>query len=365
LLVFGIFCGAFVHAQDVPGSPPLLHSNANVVLVPTLVKTSRGEPVFGLNVNDFILTEDGIGQKISLEENLDSQPLALVIVVQTGGAGRRRLVTYRELGSLLDSLVGAVPHRVVVVGFDSEPHILAEFTPDLNNIAEVMTNLQPGDGGAAIVDSLHFAVGLLREQPTSYRRAILSISETLDHGSQGRFEDALRGIAATDATIYSLGFSTTKADMTHNADEFQSHYTPAPTHGCLAKDQSNGSENHPVPVPDGKGNNRAMQTFDCVTLLAPPLFVGKMMVMAVLDGMHRNVPKSVAQLTGGEYFRFENRRELARGLISISNLIPNSYILSFSPQADSPGFHLIEVRLKDRTGLHIDARKGYWADTAP
>jgi len=118
LLVFRIFSGAYAHAQEAPGSTPLLHRNANIVLVPTLVKTSSGEPIFGLNVNDFILTEDGIEQRISLEENFDSQPLALVIVVRTGGAGRRRLDTYRELGPLLDSLVGAVPHRVAVVGFE-------------------------------------------------------------------------------------------------------------------------------------------------------------------------------------------------------------------------------------------------------
>jgi VWFA-related protein len=365
LLVFGIFSGAYAHGQDVPGSTPLFHRDTNIVLVPTLVKTNHGEPVFGLNANDFIVTEDGIEQKSSLEQNFDSQPLALVIVVQTGGAGGRRLDGYRELGPLLDSMVGAVPHRVAVIGFDSEPHIEAEFTPDLNNVAKVMANLQPGDGGAAILDSLHFAVDLLRKQPTSYRRAILSISETLDHGSRGSFEDALRAIDDTNTTIYSLGFSTTKADMSQDLHEFNSDYTPAPTHGCFAKDQSNGSDNHPVAVPDGNANNRAMQTFDCLTLLAPPLFAGKMMVMAALDGMHRNVPKSVSQLTGGEYFKCENRRDLARGLITLSNLIPNSYVLSFSPQAESPGFHLIDVRLKDRTDLSIDARKGYWADTTP
>jgi hypothetical protein len=80
--------------------------------------------------------------------------------------------------------------------------------------------------------------------------------------------------------------------------------------------------------------------------------------------MHRNVPESVARLTGGEYFKFENTRSLERGLITLSNQIPNSYILSFSPQADSPGFHAIDVRLKQRTGLHVDARKGYWAESS-
>jgi VWFA-related protein len=351
-----------MYAQDVSDSTPVLRRGANLVLVPTLIKTSKGEPVFGLTANDFILTDDGIEQKISLEENTDSQPLALVIVVQTGGAGGRRLDSYRRLGPLLDSIVGAVPHRVAVVGFDSEPHIEAGFTPDLNKVAEVMANLQPGNGGAAILDSLGFAVDLLRKQPTSYRRAILSFSETLDHGSQSKLESALRAIDDTNTTIYSLGFSTTKADMQHEEDEFNSDLTPAPEHGCLAKDQSNGSETHPVQVPDGRGNNRAMQTFDCLTLLAPPLRAAKMATMAALDGMHRNVPQTVAQLTGGEYFKFENTRGLERGLITISNQVPNRYALSFSPPVDSPGLHAIDVRLKDRAGLHVDARKGYWAD---
>src|ERR1700733_11559930 len=132
-LAFEVFCGACTHAQDVSDSTPVLRRGATLVLVPTLIKTSRGEPVFGLTANDFILTDDGIEQKISLEENTDSQPLALVIVVQTGGGGGRRLDSYRSLGPLLDAVVGGVPHRVAVVAFDSEPHIQADFTPELNN----------------------------------------------------------------------------------------------------------------------------------------------------------------------------------------------------------------------------------------
>src|SRR3984885_4644628 len=169
-LAFEVLYGACAQAQDISDSTPVLGRGANLVFVPTLIKTNSGEPVFGLTANDFVLTDDGIERKISLEENTGSEPLALVIVVQTGGAGGRRLDSYRSLGPLLDSLVGAVPRRVAVVGFDSEPHIEAEFTPDLNNVAGVMANLQPGNGGAAILDSLGFAVELLRKQPTSYRR---------------------------------------------------------------------------------------------------------------------------------------------------------------------------------------------------
>src|SRR5271165_3787635 len=107
--------GACTHAQNVPDSTPLLGRGANLVMVPTRIKSGSGEPVFGLTANDFILTDDGIEQKLSLQEGTDSQPLALVIVVQTGGAGGRRVDSYRRLGPLLDSIVGAVPHHVAVV----------------------------------------------------------------------------------------------------------------------------------------------------------------------------------------------------------------------------------------------------------
>jgi VWFA-related protein len=353
---------AHLHAQETADSTPVFHAGTNLVLVPTLVKTDKGEPVFALTANDFILTDDGIPQKVSIEEDTDSQPLALVILVETGGAGGRRLDSYRKLGPLLDALVGAVPHHVAVVSFDNQSRIEQEFTPDMNDVAGALANLQPGDGGAAILDSLVYAVSLLRKQPPSYRRAILMFSETLDRGSQGKLEDALRAIDDTNTTIYSLGFSTTKADMKHEAGNFNSDLTPAPTHGCFAKDQSNGSETHPVEEPGTQGKSRAMQTFDCFGLLAPPLIAAKMAVMAAIDGMHRNVPETVAHLTGGEYYKFENVKNLERGLITISSHVPNRYVLSFSPPADAAGLHAIEVHLKDRTGLHVEARKSYWAD---
>ena len=71
----------------------------------------------------------------------------------------------------------------------------------------------------------------------------------------------------------------------------------------------------------------------------------------------------MAQLTGGEFYRFENTSSLVRGLMTISNHVPNRYVLSFHPQAPHPGFHAIELRLKDYPGLRVAARTGYWADT--
>jgi hypothetical protein len=70
----------------------------------------------------------------------------------------------------------------------------------------------------------------------------------------------------------------------------------------------------------------------------------------------------VAQLTGGEYFKFTDARSLKRGLLVISHHLPNRYVLSFQPPAPHPGFHSISLRLRDYPDLVVDARNGYWAD---
>jgi hypothetical protein len=87
-----------------------------------------------------------------------------------------------------------------------------------------------------------------------------------------------------------------------------------------------------------------------------------MAYLAAKDGLQRNVPESVAQLTGGEYFAFKDATTLSRHLITISNDAPNYYVLSFHPQSPLPGLHALNLRLKDRPELQLSARNSYWVD---
>jgi VWFA-related protein len=290
---------------------------------------------------------------------------------------------------MLTSIVGNVFHQVAVVTFDSQPHVLQSFTGDTDEAIDALRTLQPGctrqhhymnctgphpiyniplgDNGAAILDSLTYAVDLLRDQPPIYRRAILLISETLDRGSTTTIQRAVRAIADTNTTIYSIGFSTGKSEAAHYAYRelptqpsgrprgilsLENHH-PNPPHGCMGKD--------PDPDPDAT-NNKWIQAYDCLTQLAPPLTFAKMAAIAAVDGMKTNIPETVAHMTGGEYFHLSNPKELEGYLSTIANHVPNRYVLSFYPQNPHPGLHTITLHAPNYTALDITARTTYWID---
>jgi hypothetical protein len=86
--------------------------------------------------------------------------------------------------------------------------------------------------------------------------------------------------------------------------------------------------------------------------------------IATADSMLKNVPATVARLTGGEYFKRGSERNLQQDLLAMENHLPNRFILSFHPQAPHPGLHVLTLKLPDNEGLKVTARTSYWAELA-
>jgi len=331
--------------------PPTLTVQSNLVEVPALVTTKKGEVVFGLTAKDFVLTDDGAPQTIRVEPDTDSQPLALAIVVETGGVGVSHSEDYRRLGAILDALVGGVQHRVAVIGFDSVPQLMVPFTGDTEEAAQVLGHLPTGDQGAAILDALAFAVDELRGEPAEYRRAILLLSETVDQGSKTTLTEALRQISDTNTAMYSFAFSSAKASVAHEAGKFN-QAEPGPAHGCFSREGADAEYQ----------GHYSKQVLDCISQLAPPLRLATMAFVAARDSLRKNTAESVARLTGGQYVHFKNAKDLRAGLIALSNDVPNAYVLSFRPTAPTVGLHALHVEVRGRPDLVVRARTEYWME---
>ena len=124
---------ARAQASAPPASPTqTLNANSTLVLVPALVRNKAGELVFTLKADDFVLTDDGIPQKLTLERDTGSEPLALVVLIQAGAAskksawypkmrGTRHGHPFLTMPIMIEAMVGNVPHRIAVVRLRQRP----------------------------------------------------------------------------------------------------------------------------------------------------------------------------------------------------------------------------------------------------
>jgi hypothetical protein len=75
-------------------------------------------------------------------------------------------------------------------------------------IEQDLKSLQPGDGGAAILDAVSYAVKLLAKRPDQRQHVLLLISETRDHGSRfANLDDVIALVGVTNTAVYTLPFS--------------------------------------------------------------------------------------------------------------------------------------------------------------
>ena len=312
---------------------PNLRVATTEVLVPTLVEKKDGGILYGLKQGDFVLEDNGVPQKIKVQPEMDTAPVALLVAVEQGGTSVLEFDKLARLGPLLDVFLFDPRSQVALVGFDSAPHLIQDFTPSSDQVNAELTKLEPGNGGAAILDTVNYAVTLLESRPKEFRRVLLLISEERDHGSKHtKGVQLIRKIGESDVLVLSVSYSPAVAEVANDLKgPYYGQTTPAhtPTPG--------------LPEESAAGN-----------LLAP-------LAMA-LNAAKRNVAKEVAAMSGGEYTTFVGDKRFEAEILRAARDARNRYLITFSPSDPTPGLHTIRVRTGEDYGARIVARANYWRD---
>ncbi|HWT66237.1 MAG TPA: hypothetical protein VN151_08980, partial [Terracidiphilus sp.] len=184
---------------------PTIRVTTREVLVPTLIEKPDGSVVYGLRQPDFILEDNGVPQKIRVQEEMDTAPVALVVAVEQGGVSELEFDKVARLGPLLDMFLTDSRSEAAIMGFDSRPHLLHDYAHSSEDLNETLHHLDSGDGGSAILDTISSAVDLLETQPKEYRRVLLLISEERDHGSKHtRPVELIKKIGGSDVLVLSV-----------------------------------------------------------------------------------------------------------------------------------------------------------------
>lgn len=296
---------------------PTLQITANEVLVPTLVERPHGEILYGLKPGDFVVEDDGVRQKIRVQEEMDTAPVALAVVVEQGAMSVLEFDKLARLGPMLDLFLNDERGESALVGFDSQPRLIHDFTHSQEELNKELKHLEPGDGGAAILDSVGYAVDLLDTQPKEYRRVLLLISEERDHGSKfTKPEGLIRKIGRSDVLVLCVTFSPARAELLHDLED--------------------------------SGNNRTMSILSVLWM--------------AVQAVKKNVAKEIALMSGGEYTSFTGDKGFEQRIADAAKRSRNRYLISFNPTHPTPGLHTLRVRLTRDYGARIVARANYWVD---
>jgi len=327
VLLFALLAAAGALAQDTPAqdtpAQDTIHTQSNVVIVPVLVKNAKGEAVYGLGAKDFVIEDDGVEQAVRLDEAAEGSVMSLVIAIQRGRRANYEFPRIRGLSAMVDPIVEAGLGRVAIVEFDSQAELIQDFSGSSDKTTETLKTLQPGDGGAAILDAVDYSVKLLEKAPRERQRVLLLISETRDHGShQAKVEDVVAEIGHSNTAVYALAFSPSRSNV---LDTMRGN---------------NMAEMHPSP-----------------DLLAPFILAA--------EAMKKNIPGTVAAMTGGEYELFATRTNFEARMIDFTNHLHSRYLLSIEARNPHAGLHQIRVRLRDPGDRTVLARSSYWVAAEP
>jgi VWFA-related protein len=306
-----------------PGSnqqTPTIRVTTNEVLVPTLVEKHGGGVVYGLKQGDFVLEDNGVPQKIRVQEEMDTAPVSLVVAVEEGGVSALEFDKLAKLGPLLDLFLSDGRSQAALMGFDSHPHLIHDYTHSSDEIGDSLKHLEQGDGGDAILDTVSSAVDLLEDTPKQYRRVLLLVSEKRDHGSKHtKPEQLVEKIDRSDVLVLSISFSPSRAEFLHDVKD--------------------------------SGDDRVMNLFSTVAM--------------IVQAFKKNVAKEVAGMSGGEYTTFTGDKAFEERVVEAAKHARNRYLISFSPSNPTLGLHTIRVNTVQDYGARIVARANYWLTAQP
>lgn len=322
--------GLQCQSPSLAAPPPdaTITATSTLVIVPALVRAPSGDLPAALRASDFLLTDNGVRQAVTVS-NTEHRPLSVLVLMQTGGAAVEQLPLYGKLGTMLSYLTANSPHRVALVEFDSQPEYTWQFTSNVDDLNDGFTHPNAGDSGAAILDAVSYGIDLLHNEPPSYRRVILLVSQTHDEGSRARADQVIQSLGENNITIECISFSPAKAWL---------------------KDQFTRPRHENAPYRLSPNLPPLLHTFN----------LGEPLGMA-FKAMQNDTSAEIAALSGGESLPFGNKAELDQQLASLTNHFAATYTLSFRPSSKRPGFHSLQLRIAGHPEFQVSARTSYWA----
>ena len=326
-----------------------------LVNTPVTVRDGRGEMVHNLEVRDFQITDNGVAQRVS-HFDLGGDPLSLVILIETSSRIEPLLPQVRKTGILFTQTVMGPTGEGAVVGFNDSVDKLQDFTTNSDLVENTIAHLREGTSGSKLYDAMALGVEMLSGRPEATadkpgrRRVLMILSEATDAGSEAKLGQVLRQAQLANVTIYSVGLSTTRAELQAKPKDTRPQITPP---GTFPLPPQPGVPQTPTSEENRYGN---------IDLMAAAVWV----VQHIHDQVKDHALEVAATATGGAHLSTFKDRSIEKAIDEIGGELHSQYNISYTPAgADTPGYHEIRVNIvrNDAKNLKVRARPGYYLAT--
>jgi VWFA-related protein len=326
-----------------------------LVNTPVTVRDGRGDMVHNLEAHDFHITDNGVAQQIS-HFNLGGDPISLVILVETSSRIAPLLPEMRKTGILFTQTVMGPTGEAAVVGFNDSVDKLQDFTTNGDPIENTIAHLGQGTSGSKLYDAMAVGVEMLSGRPQATadkpgrRRVLMILSEATDAGSEAKLGEVLRQAQLANVTIYSVGLSTTRAELQAKPKDTRPQITPP---GTFPLPPQPGIPQTPTSEENRYGN---------IDLLALAVWA----VQHVHDQVKDHALEVAATATGGAHLSTFKDRSIEKAIDEIGGELHSQYTISYAPSgSDAAGYHEIKVNVLrgDAKNLKVRARPGYYLAT--
>jgi VWFA-related protein len=323
-----------------------------LVNTPVTVRDGRGDMVHNLEARDFRITDDGVTQRIA-HFDLGGDPLSMVILLQTSSRIEPLLPQVRKTGILFTQTVMGPTGEAAVVGFNDSVDKLQDFTTNADLLENTIAHLGEGTSGSKLYDAMAVGVEMLSGRPQATadkpgrRRVLMILSEATDVGSEARLGEVLRQAQLANVTIYSVGLSTTRAELQAKPKDTRPQITPP---GTFPLPPQPGVPQTPTSEENRYGN---------IDLMALAVWA----VQHIHDQVKDHALELAATATGGAHLSTFKDRSIEKAIDEIGGELHSQYTISYTPTAsDAIGYHEIKVNIvrHDAKNLKVRARPGYY-----
>jgi VWFA-related protein len=360
-LAVGSLLAAGTHAQAPEGpitprpgtviqQAPIIKIRSLLVNAPVTVRDAKGEMVNTLEARNFRVTDNGVPQTIS-HFDLGGDAVSMVVAVETSSRVEPLLPEVRRSGILLTQTVMGPNGDGAVMGFNDSVDKLQDFTSSADTIEKTISRLREGTSGSKLYDAMALGVEMLSGRPEGTtgepgrRRVLVVIAESDDKGSEAKLGAVLRQAQLQNVTIYSVGLSSTRAELQKNA-EYKRPPNPAPD-GTFGLPPVPGSVQTPSTENARYGN---------VDLMALAVWA----VSHIKDQIAGSGLQVASAATGGAHMATWKNRSVESAIDEIGAELHSQYVLTYTPTGtDVGGYHEIKVDV-DQPGLKVRSRPGYY-----